>query len=91
MRSKLRSKLSELCVVIIVEISMVSNLLLLYIHQRLVEVFGSSSDLSFAGISIIIVFLSATANLTKDNLCRIQRCMAEPFTFMEAFQNCRVT
>ena len=54
MRSKLRSKLSELCVVIIDEISMVSNLLLLYIHQRLVEVFGSSSDLPFAGISIIV-------------------------------------
>ena len=54
MRSKLRSKLSELCVVIIDEISMVSNLLLLYIHQRLVEVFASSSDLPFAGISIIV-------------------------------------
>ena len=33
---------------------MVSNLLLLYIHQRLVEVFGTSSDLPFAGISIIV-------------------------------------
>ena len=54
MRSKLRSKLSALCVVIIDEISMVSNLLLLYIQQRLVEVFGSSSDLPFAGNSIIV-------------------------------------
>ena len=40
--------------VIIDEISMVSNLLLLYIHQLLVEVFGSSSDLPFAGISVIV-------------------------------------
>ena len=75
MGSKLRRKLSELCVVNIDEISMVSNLLLFYIHQRLVEVFGSSSDLPFVGISIIVFgdFLSATTNSTKDNLYRIQR------------------
>ena len=54
MRSKLRNKLSELGVIIIDEISMVSNLLLLYIHQRLVEVFGCSQDKAFAGISVIV-------------------------------------
>ena len=54
MRSKLRNKLSEVGVVIIDEISMVSNLLLLYIHQRLTEVFGCSEDLPFAGISVIV-------------------------------------
>ena len=54
MRSKLRNKLSELGVIIIDEISMVSNLLLLYIHQRLVEVFGCSQEKAFAGISVIV-------------------------------------
>ena len=54
MRSKLRNKLSELGVITIDEISMVSNLLLLYIHQRLVEVFGCSQDKAFAGISVIV-------------------------------------
>ena len=54
MRSKLRNKLSEIGVIIIDEISMVSNLLLLYIHQRLVEIFGCSCDIPFAGISIIV-------------------------------------
>ena len=53
MRSRLRNKLSELGVIIIDEISMVSNLLLLYIHQRLVEVFRCSQDKAFAGISVI--------------------------------------
>ena len=37
MCSQLRNKLSEESVLIIDEISMVSNLLLLYIHQRLVQ------------------------------------------------------
>ena len=33
---------------------MVSYLLLLYIHKRLVQVFGCSPDKPFAGISIIV-------------------------------------
>ena len=53
-RSMLRNKLSELCVIIIDEISMVSNKLLLFIHQRLVEIFGCNYDLPFAGVSIIV-------------------------------------
>ena len=44
MRSRLRNDLSELRVLIIDEISMVSNLLLLHIHQRLVEIFGCNDD-----------------------------------------------
>ena len=40
MRSSLRNRLSELFVIVIDEISMVSNLLLLYINQRLIEIFG---------------------------------------------------
>ena len=54
MRSKLRNKLPEVGVIIIDEISMVSNILLLYIHQRLVMMLGCSRDIPFAGISIIV-------------------------------------
>ena len=49
----LRNELSELSVIIIDELSMVSNKLLLFIHQRLVEIFGCPPDNPFAGISII--------------------------------------
>ena len=52
-RSSLREKLSEVKVIIIDEISMVSNKLLMYIHQRLSEIFGTTNNALFAGISII--------------------------------------
>ena len=52
-RSSLRNKLSELCLLIIDEVSMVSNKTMLHIHQRLVEIFGRSPDIPFAGISVI--------------------------------------
>ena len=52
-RSSLRQRFSELMVIIIDEISMVSNKLLLYIHQRLCDIFGDTDDNPFAGISII--------------------------------------
>ena len=52
-RSSLRQRFSELKVIIIDEISMVSNKLLLHIHQRLCEIFGCTTDNPFAGISII--------------------------------------
>ena len=35
------------------EISMISNTLLLHIHQRLIEILGTSEDLPFAELSII--------------------------------------
>ena len=54
MCSQLKNKLSGVSVVIIDEISMVSNILLLYIHQRLVQVFECAPDKPFAGISIIV-------------------------------------
>ena len=56
-RCKLRQELADVKALIIDEISMVSNTLLLYIHQRLVEIFGCVSDFSkpFAGLSIILV------------------------------------
>ena len=37
MRSMMRNKLSELSVIVIDEVSMVSNYLLLHIHQKLIE------------------------------------------------------
>ena len=54
-RSALRNNLCELRVLIIDEISMVSNLTLLYIHLRLVEIFGCSDNVPFAGITVIAV------------------------------------
>ena len=52
-RSKLRNNLASVKVILIDEISMVSNILLLHIHQRLTEIFGTSEELPFAGLSLI--------------------------------------
>ena len=52
MTNSLRNKLSELRVVIIDEVSMVSNILLLHIDQRLVEMFGCNSNIPFAGLTV---------------------------------------
>ena len=56
-RCSLRIKLSDVKAIIINEISMVSNTLLLYIHQRLIEIFGCVSDFKkpFAGLTMILV------------------------------------
>ena len=54
-RSALRNKLCELRALIIDEISMVSNLQLWYIHLRLVEIFGCSDNIPFAGMTVIAV------------------------------------
>jgi len=54
-KTLLRLSFSELKLLIIDEISMVSNNRLLHIHQRLKEIFGTSSSKLFAGISIIVV------------------------------------
>ena len=54
-RTALRNKLCELRVLIIDEISMVSNLQLHYIHLRLVEIFGCADNVPFAGLIIIAV------------------------------------
>jgi len=87
-RSMLRSKLSELCILIIDEISMVSNKLLLHIHQRLVEIFGCSEEKLFAGISIIACgdFYQLT---TASCLCRLQRCVIKYFSLLAIIPNCR--
>ena len=53
-KTQCRLSLNDLKLIIIDEISMVGNTTLLHIHQRLKEIFGTSSKL-FAGISIIAV------------------------------------
>ncbi|XP_057290232.1 uncharacterized protein LOC130612916 [Hydractinia symbiolongicarpus] len=52
-RCMLRNRLSELSIIVIDEISTVSNKLFLHIHQQLTEIFGCSDDIPFAGISVI--------------------------------------
>ncbi|XP_066911584.1 uncharacterized protein [Clytia hemisphaerica] len=52
-RSSLQKRLSELQVIIIDEISMVSKYRLLHIHQRLCNIFECTENVPFAGISII--------------------------------------
>ena len=54
-RTQMRMSLAELKLIIIDEISMVSNIGLLHIHQRLKEIFATPSSKLFAGISILAV------------------------------------
>ena len=71
-RSALRNNLCELRALIIDEISLVSNLQLLYIHLRLVEIFGCSENrFPFAGITVIAVgdFYQLPSSTTKNCLC----------------------
>ena len=55
MKCSLKNHLSDLKVIIIDEISMVSNELLFNIHLRLNEIFGSVHNDPFAGITVIVV------------------------------------
>ena len=52
-KSSLRNKLSDIQVVVIDEVSMVSSRLLLHIHRRLIEIFGCFNDNLFAGLTVI--------------------------------------
>ena len=54
-KTLLRLTLADLKLIIIDEISMVGNTTLLHIHQRLKDIFATTSSLLFAGISIIVV------------------------------------
>ena len=54
-RGRLRNLYSEVLVVLIDEISMVSNICLLHIHKRLCEIFGCSKSQPFANLSILVV------------------------------------
>ena len=51
----MRLSLAELKLIIIDEISMVSNMGLLNIHQRLKEIFATPNSELFAGISVLVV------------------------------------
>ena len=53
-KSELRSKYSEVEVVIIDEISMVSSKLFYQVHKRMNEIFCPGQDFSFGGKSIIV-------------------------------------
>ena len=55
MKCSLKNHLSDLKVIIIDEISMVSNELLFNVHLRLNEIFGSVHNDPFAGITVIVV------------------------------------
>ena len=53
-RAILRNKLSEVKIIIIDEIPMVSSMLLYEVNQKLNEIFGYSDQLPFAGMSVIV-------------------------------------
>jgi len=55
MKCSLRNTLSELKAVIIDEISMVSNILLFYVHDRLIDIFGRTDNAPFAGLTVLTV------------------------------------
>ena len=55
MRSTLRNRLADLKVIIIDEISILSNNFLYYIHLRLNEIFGTTKIEPFAGVTILAV------------------------------------
>ncbi len=51
----LRTKLSNLVLIIIDKVSMVGSNMLLEIHRRLQQIKGVSSDIMFGGVSILAV------------------------------------
>ena len=53
-RTQMRLSLAELKLIIIDEISMVSNMGLLHIHQRLKEIFVTPNSELFSGISVLV-------------------------------------
>ena len=54
-KTQIRMALSDLKLIIIDELSMVSNTLLLHIHQKLKEILSTSNNCLFAELSIITV------------------------------------
>ena len=66
-KTQMRLSLSELRLIIIDEVSMVFNIRVLEIHQRLKDIFCSSSSQLFAGISVVFVgdFYQLTPIRTK--------------------------
>ena len=56
-KTQLRLLLTDLKFIIIDEISMVGNTTMLHIHQRLKEIFSTTSSQLFADISIILIII----------------------------------
>ena len=54
-KTQMRVSLSELRLIIIGELSMISNITLLQIHQPLKDIFGASASQLFAGLSVVVV------------------------------------
>ena len=54
-KSALRTKSSHLKLLVIDEVSMVSNLMLKHIHERLKEIYSTPGTVWFGGISIVVV------------------------------------
>lgn len=54
-KTQMRVSLSELKPIIIDEVSMISNITLLQIHQKLKGIFGASASQLFAGLSVVAV------------------------------------
>ena len=54
-KSLLKAQLSNVKLLIIDEVSMVSNVMLLHIHNRLTHIFGTPQTLPFAGLSILAI------------------------------------
>ena len=72
-RTQMRLSLGELKLIIIDEISMLSNIGLLHIHQRLKEIFVTPNSELFAGISILAFgdFFSAATNSKCNSLFKL--------------------
>ena len=54
-RTHLRTQLSHLKLIVIDEISMVSNAKIRFVHERLQEIFCTPDSLLFAGLSVVVV------------------------------------
>ena len=54
-KTQMRLMLKELKLLILDEVSMVSNTMILHIHQRLKEIFGTPNSMLFACLSVIVV------------------------------------
>ena len=66
--STLRYKLKDLKLIIMDEISMVSNKMLKHIHERLKQIFGTPDSMLFDGISLITVGDSISYHQLRESI-----------------------